>query len=211
MNNRDIFQNIYLNERWSRTSNEEIELSEKFGFDHVPESGAGSVVAYSQPWINAVNEYIAKDDVQTILDIGSGDFNLSKELDLLGKTYIGLDVAPYIYEKTSVAYTTSNVSFMLGDAVTMDLPAADLIICKDVFIHQDNASILTLLEKVEATAKYALIANCYLPSVDNPDTENGIYRPLNLDTAPFNKSYTLRETWPSVNSVKSIHVFEKQA
>lgn len=210
MTNQDIFQNIYLNERWSRTSDTEIALAEKFGFDHVPESGAGSVVAYSQPWINAVNEYIAKNDVQTILDIGSGDFNLSKELNLLGKTYIGLDVAPYIYEKTSAAYTTSNVSFLLSDAVTMDLPAADLIICKDVFIDQDNASVLAILEKVEATAKYALFGDCYLPIIDNPDTEVGVYRPLNLATAPFNKNYTLRETWPSVNSVKSIFVFEKQ-
>jgi hypothetical protein len=69
----------------------------------------------------------------------------------------------------------------------MQLPAADLLIAKDVFQHWSDEAVLEFLP-VLARFKYALITNCVNPSgpTKNLPIVDGDFRYLDLRLPPFN-------------------------
>ena len=103
-------------------------------------------------------------------------------IDWNGASYLGVDIASDVIATVRAKHEKANITFQVGD-ITDDLPAADLLISKDVLQHLSNANVQKLLA-LTPRFKYSLITNAYAPT--NDDCENGDTRPLDIRAAPFN-------------------------
>jgi hypothetical protein len=88
----------------------------------------------------------------------------------------------------------------------MNLPSADLLICKDVLQHLPNEDILLLLPQLKKF-KHCLLINDVNPmslTSDNPNCSLVGYRHLDLTKPPFNLSGQKILTFISVSFTKQI-------
>lgn len=174
MNHSEIFNNIYKKSLW--------------GY----KSGNGSEPENSIPWIKVVNNFLNQSDINSILDFGCGDWRLGQKYKIGNKKYLGVDVSSVIIEEIQ-KYSKINISFVQGDATTMDIKYYDLILIKDVLQHLSNSSVNTILNKIMFSCKYALICNDFTEI--NKDITPGSYRGINLKNEPFKYNFEEIESW----------------
>ena len=75
---------------------------------------------------------------RTVLDIGCGDIEVTRDLALTG-AYTGIDISPYVIERNRAL--RPDWEFRQGDFVAMareEALQADLVLCFDVLIHQHD-------------------------------------------------------------------------
>jgi SAM-dependent methyltransferase len=123
--------------------------------------------------------------VKSVLDVGCGDWQISRLMDWRGIDYTGVDVSSVVLSNTR-KFSKEGIRFLELNAVTDDLPNADLLIMKDVIQHWSNTDIKGFLPKLEKF-KRVLITNGFHPSGTlNNDISVGDYRYLALEIEPFN-------------------------
>lgn len=168
MSNAEVFSKIYKEDLWHGGS------------------GAGSKLENVKEYVDILQKYIDKPEVKTVLDLGCGDWQFSKFLDLSSVSYLGVDVVESVVESNSTSYSASNIKFISRDITTYELPKVDLIICKDVLQHLCNKDVVTTLVKIITSSKFSLITNDFNPeNTENKDIDNGNYRCLDLTLSPF--------------------------
>jgi 2-polyprenyl-3-methyl-5-hydroxy-6-metoxy-1,4-benzoquinol methylase len=168
MSNAEVFSKIYKEDLWHGGS------------------GAGSKLENVKEYVDILQKYIDKPEVKTVLDLGCGDWQFSKFLDLSSVSYLGVDVVESVIESNSTSYSASNIKFISRDITTYEVPKADLIICKDVLQHLCNKDVVNILVKIITSSKFSLITNDFNPdNTENKDIDNGNYRCLDLTLSPF--------------------------
>ena len=168
MSNAEVFSKIYKEDLWHGGS------------------GAGSKLENIKEYVDILQKYIDKPEVKTVLDLGCGDWQFSKFLDLSSVSYLGVDVVESVIESNSTSYSASNIKFISRDITTYEVPKADLIICKDVLQHLCNKDVVNILVKIITSSKFSLITNDFMPeNTENKDINNGDYRSLDLTLSPF--------------------------
>ena len=168
MGNKKVFSKIYKEDLWQGGS------------------GGGSKVENVKEYVEILQKYIDKPEVKTVLDLGCGDWQFSKFLDLSSVSYLGVDVVESVIESNSTSYSASNIKFISRDITTYEVPKADLIICKDVLQHLCNKDVVNILVKIITSSKFSLITNDFNPdNTENKDIDNGNYRCLDLTLSPF--------------------------
>ena len=154
---KEVFTDIYARKAWGDGS------------------GGGSAPDTARPYCELVSCAVigatSSGSALTVLDIGCGDGVVSKGINWLNATYIGVDAAQGF------------------DALTDPLPAADLVLCKEVMQHLSNAQVQLLLDR---TAHYPvrLFTNSTYAMPERPvncDIETGDFRPVDLSLPPFNQ------------------------
>lgn len=169
MDHASIFDRIYRENLWSAGS------------------GTGSTEEGTKPYREFLHNFMRSNGVRSVVDLGCGDWQFSRHIDWSGIDYLGVDVSAVVLE-TARAFTAPGVRFRQLNAVADPLPAADLLIAKDVLQHWSNADIAALLPQL-ASFRYALITNGFLPGAEdqtNADIDTGMhYRPVDLQRAPF--------------------------
>ena len=160
-----------------------------------PPSGSGAIWTLNKPFTRFVNNFFdAHPDIHTVVDIGCGDWNISKHLTLKGKKYIGCDVSPLILNETKARYLSPERQFLTLDAVADELPDGDVAIVKDVCIHLSNDDVTRLLQKLKKY-RYVIIQNDVYGGTSAKsakDIPTGKFRPLDIRNAPFNaQGYSL--------------------
>ena len=146
-------------------------------------SGPGSGEAETAVWRPFLERYLAANDVWSVLDLGCGDWQSTRLVNWEGITYHGIDVVPAVIEADRARYAAPPwITFRCADITTCPLPAADLIICKEVLQHWPNVAIAAFRKRL--AWRRALIVNDYAP-LGNPDISAGGYRPLDLAAPPF--------------------------
>jgi SAM-dependent methyltransferase len=184
----EVFTRIYHRHHWGGVS----------------PSGPGSDPKLLHSYLDFLGRIISEKRVTSVVDIGCGDWALAQKLDWQGVEYTGIDIVSDIVSKLNENFGRDHVRFLCADALTSDLPFADLCIMKDVLQHLSNASVHTLLGKLTRRFKYALLTNDVshrkkggwrtgwkTSSLEaNCDIANGGYRPLRLMEAPFHLSAT---------------------
>ncbi len=123
--------------------------------------------------------------IQTVLDIGCGDWQLMQHVDLEGKDYLGIDVSPLVISANVSKFNRPGVQFKVLNPVVDDIPQVDFVIVKDVLQHLPNCDVATLLEKIRRRSRFALITNDYTDS-NQCDIAIGEHRPINVLLEPFN-------------------------
>ena len=168
MDNKKVFSKIYKEGLWNEGS------------------GDGSKIENVGEYVDVLQKYIDKPEIKTVIDLGCGDWQFSKFLDLSSVLYLGVDVVDSVIDSNIDLYSASNIDFISRDIITYELPQVDLIICKDVLQHLSNRDVISVLIKIIKSSKFALITNDFnSESTSNIDIENGDYRYLDLTLSPF--------------------------
>ena len=125
--------------------------------------------------------------VRHLLDVPCGDWNWMRHLDLSGIYYTGGDIVQAIVDRNSDAYGNKNRRFELLNIITGPLPKADLIFCRDCLVHLNFADGLAALTQFRRSGAEWLLTTTFTDRDSNEDLYEGtIWRPLNLEKAPYN-------------------------
>lgn len=149
-------------------------------------SGAGSSPEATETYRAFLKDFMVKNGIRSVVDAGCGDWQSSRLIDWSGIDYLGIDVSSVVLKNTK-RFTKDGVRFIEGDARSIDLPGADLLIMKDVLQHWSNADIMEMIPKFRRF-RYCLIANGATEQVRayvNKDMPAGGYRPVDLSQPPF--------------------------
>lgn len=137
---RSLFSNIYAEDLWDGGS------------------GPGSRLENIKNYHGYVQDFLREHHIKSIVDCGCGDWQSTQYFDLTGITYTGVDIVPAVIEANQTVHGKANVAFVCGNFSEMDLPFADLAICKDALQHLPNESVIGFLNQLHKF-KYVLITN----------------------------------------------------
>jgi SAM-dependent methyltransferase len=195
-------------------------LSIEEAFDHIYEqriwangsdelSGGGSYGRMADEYVAFLTAFIGKHRIQSILDIGCGDFNVGSRIAPRVARYHAVDVSARIVEMNKSRFSAlTNVEFRQANACTEPLTNADLVTVRQVFQHLTNAQIAMILQNIERTGpKFALITEHlsertpgFRPNLDLPShsslTRVAIGSGVVLNAPPFSRQAPLVASIP---------------
>lgn len=155
-----IFSNIYKNNEWQNGS------------------GPGSSIHFNKEYIEFLKEWIPKNNINTIIDIGCGDWQFGKILyPSLNINYIGIDCSPLLINLLNKKYKKEHIKFLCIDAIEdiNQIPNGDLYIIKDVLQHWPDDKVLFFINTCKEYKKTnkLLITNCYQLNLNKNIEKNG--------------------------------------
>jgi len=140
----DVFTKLYESNFW--------------GGEESPESGSGSTKTAAMPYVEAVRNFIETYSIETVLDIGHGDWEMWGSFQFDNVNYVGIDVYENLTNKLNLNNGNEYRSFQFLNAVYDDLPNAELCITKDVLQHLPLNDIETIMRKL-SDYPYLIICN----------------------------------------------------
>lgn len=149
-------------------------------------SGPGSTLKFTRGLRLWLPELFGRYEIRSILDAPCGDGNWLSRVDLRGKDYLGWDIQPGIVADNIRRY---GPYFQCVNLLTKRvIPAADLILCRDLFAHLTDEQITKVLTKFRRSGSRFLLATTF--GGDNTfdsdtDADGFPYRPINLCVNPF--------------------------
>jgi len=149
-------------------------------------SGAGSHPKHNAGYVAFVQSFLRSRDIRSVVDLGCGDWQFSHAIDWGEAQYLGLDLVPSVIEDNRSRHGSASIRFEVFTGEPHELPAADLLLVKDVLQHWSNDRIEAFLANL-GRFRCALITNCIDPSgrTVNHDIADGDFRPLDLLQEPF--------------------------
>ena len=153
------------------------------------------------PYMELLKQFIFGNAIESILDIGCGDFNIMKRvlesLDLVGYNYnyYGIDAAASVIDSNNRNYGNDKVNFVHMDATKIEqMPVADLVIIRQVMQHLDNKSIYNLVKRLKSYHYVLYTEHVYLGdgviyNIDKkigPQIRLGRKSGVYLEKAPYN-------------------------
>jgi SAM-dependent methyltransferase len=149
-------------------------------------SGGGSDPTSVGEYVRALQKLMEEYSIQTVVDVGCGDWRFSRHIDWTGRSYIGIDVVPTVIEEDIRIFQSESITFVCADPLSDDwvIPRCDLMIFKDIFQHLSNVNVSRMIARCLPRTKYALITNDF--AEENVDCQNGDTRPINIRKPPFN-------------------------
>jgi SAM-dependent methyltransferase len=160
-------------------------------------SGSGSTLEFTKIYRVFLQDFLAVHGIRSVVDAGCGDWEFSQSIDWRGIDYLGLDIVPSVITANRRAFGAASVRFAVADIVRDELPAADLLIVKDVLQHLSHADINRFLGKVRHY-RHVLIVNDVLPgsmTADPQDIRTGGYRPFDPTRLPHSMPGTKVLAW----------------
>jgi hypothetical protein len=93
-----VFEHIYSEGKWGSC-----------GSDGLFNSGSGNELAPSKPYVELIREYIEKNDIKVVTDLGCGDFRVGKHIcEGLPIQYIGVDIVRPLTAHLNAEYQTDS-------------------------------------------------------------------------------------------------------
>lgn len=163
-------------------------------------SGSMSSLEWSAPIRAKLPAFIEDLGVETFLDVPCGDFNWMKHVELPVERYIGADIVKPLIESNRHEFGRSNREFIYLDMMNEALPEADLIFCRECFIHFSNQDILKTIDNFKSSDAAYLLTTTHPELKKNIDIGTGFWRPVNLQAAPFNFPAPLKLLTENANS-----------
>jgi hypothetical protein len=166
----EVFEDIHANNLWGH-----------------PESmsGFGSTLAATRHIRAELPGLLAGIGATSLLDIPCGDFNWIKATDLDLDHYIGGDLVEVLIAENRKKYASEKFRFERLDIASDPLPRVDLILCRDLFIHLPNSSVLDAIRNIKRSGSTYLLTTTFTKARKNKDVRLGSFRPLNLEKPPF--------------------------
>jgi hypothetical protein len=124
--------------------------------------------------------------VASLLDAPSGDAEWINNADL-GVRYLGVDIVPSLIERLQARAAAGEIKgeYRLADITRDPLPRCDVILCRDCLVHLSFANIECAVANFRASGAKWLIATTFPDWQTNADCEDGDWRALNFERAPF--------------------------
>ena len=174
---QQAFTAIYRNGTWGRNA-------QGFGT-----SGPGSTVQGTLVYRPYLQHFLKANAIRSVVDAGCGDWGFSQAIDWTGIDYKGFDIVESVIAQDKQKFERPNIQFFHGNFIEMDLPRADLLLCKHVLQHLPTVMVMKFLPQL-SKYKHALLTNgvnAKTLSAPNYDIAPGDYRYLDLTAYPFNR------------------------
>jgi hypothetical protein len=176
------YRNLAKLKRDERFTN--IFESHSWGGDSV--SGGGSDLHRTTEVRKYLPALIDRLSIKTFLDAPCGDFHWMQHVDLRSAHYIGGDIVKPIIDDNQKKYGSEHREFRTLDLVHDPLPAADLILVRDCFIHLCFADMVQAIANIKSSGSKYLLTTTYPTKRRHWDMATGGFRWVNLRLAPFN-------------------------
>jgi hypothetical protein len=183
---REVFSEIYRRGLWGD------------GKDGSPfYSGPGSEAGVSEPYVQAVKQFIEANGIRFVVDVGCGDFRVGSRLVRPGLSYHGVDVVGDLIRYNSEKFSSANIAFYCCDVTVDELPAGDLCLIRQVLQHLSNDQVARVLVRCEqypyiiVTEHLPSPTKTWTPNLDihhGDETRVGYGSGLLLDRPPFNRA-----------------------
>ena len=175
-----------------RSRFEAMSLADRFGAIHdvnlwgaeTSVSGLGSEANATAALARQLPLLLRKLAVKTLLDAPCGDAGWIAGIDLRGIRYVGIDIVDALVVENTARHHALG-TFLAGDITQDPLPAADAILCRDCLVHLSFANIIDAVANFRRTGARWLITTTFPELECNNDCEDGDWRALNLEKAPF--------------------------
>tara|TARA_R100000963_G_C4617781_1_gene86203 strand:- start:80 stop:682 length:603 start_codon:yes stop_codon:yes gene_type:complete len=171
------FTEIYAKKRWGEGS------------------GSGSkMTPDNKEYISLLQSIINEKGIQSICDIGCGDWGFSQYINFAGVQYLGIDCVKSVIDDNKRKYEKENINFQHKSIDANYIPEGfDLIIVKDVIQHWEDDEILHYMDHIIKKNKYVFSTNGYKfmrDPVKNTILKRNInnpyrYHPVSLDKYPL--------------------------
>lgn len=159
----------------------------------LPETGCGAGSTYK----NTVNvrtwlpQLMRELDAKVLLDAPCGDFNWMSKTNLTGIDYIGIDYDAEHCRETKLKdsepqYRPRSKTVLMLDLCMDRLPPAEVMLCRDFLQHLPNFMVSVVLRNFILSGIPWLVATSHDNTENDDIAEQGMFRALNLEAAPFN-------------------------
>jgi hypothetical protein len=165
----EVFREIYRTNHWG--------ASER--------SGAGASVEQAASVLAHLASLIETLQVRTLLDVPCGDFAWMRHLQA-DVRYIGGDVLPELAAANQERYGGPDRQFLTIDLLKDGLPDAEMLLCRDCFVHLSFADVAAALTNIRRSRCRWLLTTTFPGCASNEDIVTGDWRPLNLELPPLN-------------------------
>lgn len=181
----EAFTEIYNKDLWSLQSAE-------WQAEH---AGYESLESCMQRWTTLLGEFMRNNRIRSVVDFGCGFWSYAKALDWSGVEYDGFDVYEGVVRWNHDQHAAPNVRFHVLEDGTR-LPAADLLITKDVLQHLPLADVHYYLDIFRRNYRFSIIGNGVFPEDNlNGEIPAGDCRSIRLDLAPFALPCAVLQRW----------------
>lgn len=174
---KQVFTDIYRNNSWA---------------DPESVSGRGSTLERTVVIRRELPALLAELGIGSLLDAPCGDFNWMQRVDLGRVEYTGADVVPQLVAQNNLRYGGAGRRFVVRDITKDALPQADLVLCRDCFIHLSFKHTRAAVSNFKRSGAAYLLATTHVNERENVDIESGGGRYVNLRLPPFNFPRPLR-------------------
>lgn len=147
-------------------------------------SGTGSTLEITREYRAYIEDFLKKHSITSVVDAGCGDWGFSSAVDWGDASYLGIDIASDVIAAVRRNHEKGKIRFQVGD-ITDELPAADLLISKDVLQHLSNALVHKFIRNNLRKGKYKWVILTNDRGSENRDVANGGYRAIDLAAPPF--------------------------
>jgi len=171
MTNDEVFTKIYDTNFWNGNESR---------------SGPGSDLIQTKTIRTELPKLFKELEVTSLLDIPCGDFFWLKEVNMDFLNYTGGDIVQDIITKNNLEYSNKNRKFVKLDIINHEVPKTDLILCRDVFPHFSFENIIKSIKNIKKSGSKYLLTTSFPSKKNNQDIVTGDWRPLNLNSHPFN-------------------------
>jgi hypothetical protein len=149
-------------------------------------SGLGSEMEATAVLRAELPRLLSKLGVASLLDAPCGDAGWINHADL-GVRYVGVDIVPSLIERLQARAAAGGIQgdYRLADITEDRLPRCDAILCRDTLVHLSFANIKRAVANFRTSGAAWLIATTFPEWQINGDCEDGDWRALNFERAPF--------------------------
>ena len=149
-------------------------------------SGLGSEIDATAALRAELPRLLEKLGVTSLLDAPCGDAGWINRANL-GVRYVGVDIVPALTERLRARAIAGDIKgeYHLADITRDSLPRCDAILCRDCLVHLSFANIERAMANFRRSGAAWLIATTFPDWQTNADCEDGDWRALNFEQAPF--------------------------
>ncbi len=149
-------------------------------------SGLGSEDSATLHLRTELPKLLAELRAGTFLDIPCGDFGWLSKADLPVQRYIGADLVETLVQANRAKFAGQpGREFYKLDLCSDPLPQVDVVFCRDCLVHLSLANIRRAIDNLKSSGSTWLLTTTFLECERNEDIQNGDWRMLNFEVAPF--------------------------
>ena len=177
---RKSFAGLNLAQRFQRIHDGNLWGAEK------STSGLGSELDATAVLREELPRLLARLGIASLLDAPCGDAGWINQSSL-GAPYVGIDIVPDLVERLRARAAAGDIGgdYHLADITRDPLPRCDAILCRDCLVHLSFANIERAVANFRRSGATWLIATTFPQWQTNGDCEDGDWRALNFEHAPF--------------------------
>tara|TARA_B100000809_G_scaffold10925_1_gene10286 strand:+ start:4404 stop:5108 length:705 start_codon:yes stop_codon:yes gene_type:complete len=159
-------------------------------------SGSGSTLEVTKQVRTFLPELVEKYKVETLVDVGCGDYNWMKEVQL-GCKYIGTDIVKSVVEENIEKYQSNEITFLHSNAIEEKIPEGEIVLCRDVLFHLSFEDGKKLIENIKQSKAKYLVTTSHKEMSANEDIYTGNFRKICLEIEPYNFPNPIAELYES--------------